>query len=90
MPSYIFDIDYNSDDGVTIIKYHGSDEVVRIPKTISGKPVTKIERYAFAYKKSLKKVIIPETVTYIAERAFWQCLYLNAIEYPGNLMDILR
>lgn len=53
-----------------------SDEL-EIPETIDGKAVTGIERKAFLQQSSLRKIVIPGTVTYIGDWAFSQCRQLE-------------
>ena len=67
--------------GVTIEKYTGTDEVVKIPAEIDNVPVKEIGAYAFnetqlslfEAPRQLKEIYIPEYVTYIGEYAFWNC-----------------
>ena len=78
--------DFEIKDGV-LIKYHGNDAEVIIPKG-----VTSIGRGAFAVKfpqkSALKKVIIPEGVTHIGEFAFHQCRNLESVTLPSTLQTI--
>lgn len=53
-----------------------SDEL-EIPETIDGKAVTGIERKAFLQQSSLRKIVVPGTVTYIGDWAFSQCRQLE-------------
>lgn len=83
------------EDSVTIYRYTGEEESVTIPEKIDGLPVTSIDgcytgpRFeydwigAFEGCKSLKKVKIPEGVTYIAGGAFY-CPALEEIYFFGN------
>ncbi len=70
------------DDGtVSIQKYTGSDEVIRIPEELDGKRVTHIESNMFGDKERLipKEIFIPSGVTGIDEQAFENCPNLTAI-----------
>ncbi|MCR5705015.1 MAG: leucine-rich repeat protein [Eubacterium sp.] len=65
---------YTITDGeVTITEYGGTDAEVEIPKNIDGYPVTKIGRNAFYKNNTIKKVVLPETLTEIEENAFYSC-----------------
>jgi hypothetical protein len=57
------------DDAVVITGYTGNADTVEIPAYIDGKPVVKINPYAFAYAGEWH-IIIPDTVTTIEWRAF--------------------
>jgi len=59
---------YEVDDNtVSIDKYNGKKSTVVIPKKIKGKKVTKIDSYAFAYNRTIKKLVIPEGVESIGQ-----------------------
>ena len=73
------------DNGITIIKYRGTDEHVVIPSTINNVPVTVINTIAFHDSINLKSVVIPENVTIIEETFFIFCKDLtNFIVAEGN------
>ena len=55
-----------SADGVTITKYNGSLESVRVPDTINGKAVICIGTEAFAENTSIETLILPQSVQAIA------------------------
>ena len=61
--------------------------VLTIPDTIDGKPVTGIGEYAFYNCTEMTGVKIPDTVTYIGERAFGLA-GLTEIELPAGLTTI--
>ena len=50
--------------------------------------VEKIAKSAFANRKNLEEVILPETVTFIDETAFSDCISLRSINLPSNLQTI--
>lgn len=94
---FIYEIDNNKNE-VTIIRYINDElesektnpnykEVVEIPETIKGYAVTAIGEEAFIWSK-MKKVIIPETVTEIKNRAFFGCKNLMNIEGVDNVTKI--
>ena len=51
---------------------------ITIPENYNGLPVTKIMDSAFESSK-IKEISIPSTVTYIGNKAFYQCTYLENI-----------
>ena len=72
------------DDTVEITDYNGSAETVDIPKTIDGKSVTSIGKYAFYYCSSLTSITIPDSVTSIGDWAFESCTSLTAIDVEAG------
>lgn len=80
----------------TIIEYRINDKdaptTVYIPETIGGVPVKSIGAESF-YKyfdteKSVKKVILPDTVTYIGKNAFLSCTDLEVLQLSSNITVI--
>ncbi|MEE5993189.1 MAG: leucine-rich repeat protein [Oscillospiraceae bacterium] len=63
---------------------------VEIPAYVNGVPVTEIAMGAFqdSYSKNLRKVVIPDTVKSIGERAFADCPYLQDITIPESVEEI--
>lgn len=57
--------------GVVIDKYVGSEETILIPSTIEGEKVYRIGDSSFANCYHVKKVILPNGVTEIGNRAFY-------------------
>ena len=62
--------------------------VVEIPSRVSIKgrfyPVTQIEAEGFKKCKNLKSIVIPPTVAYIGQGAFWDCPNLESVVLPDN------
>lgn len=77
-----------SEDGDTaylqsVGNFSGSEFTVAA--TYKGKPVTRIDSYAFSGKNSLKRVNIPEGVTEIGSYAFSECENLERIDLPKSV-----
>ncbi|MDR2599417.1 MAG: leucine-rich repeat domain-containing protein [Oscillospiraceae bacterium] len=73
--------------GVEITQYIGTSIRVRIPELIEGVPVISIGERAFA-DTGIMEVIIPESVTYIGDRAFSQIEALATIVIPNGVLYI--
>lgn len=73
--------------GIVITGYKGTQTAFQIPEEIEGKPVTEIGDEAFA-ESELEKVGLPEGVTFIGTRAFFNCQKLNFIGLPDSLKEI--
>ena len=83
------DFEYQiKDDSVIIIRYTGHDPSVNIPKTIAGKPVTRIGNSAFYRNTSLVYVQIPYGVTSIGQYAFAECTGLTNVIIPDSMTSI--
>lgn len=80
-----FTYEERGNNGITIIKYRGTDEHVVIPSTINNVPVTVINTGAFRDSVNLKSVVIPESVTIIEEAVFSTCTNLTSfVVKEGN------
>ena len=73
---------------VTITRYNGSAEVVVIPETIEGMPVTAIGGSAFFQRTSLTSITLPAGVTGIGDFAFSGCTSLPSITIPASVTSI--
>lgn len=71
-----------------ITGYTGTATQVKVPQTINGKPVTQIDKNAFANKSDLTHVVLPEGVTSIGTRAFEGCTNLECINIPSTVQSI--
>ncbi len=54
------------------------DETVSIPATYNGKPVTQVGMFAFSNCTAIKKVKLPDSVTYLSSYAFYGCKGLTS------------
>ncbi len=77
-----------SDDHAEITGFEGEDEELRIPSAIEGKPVTLVSQRYAAYPETLKKVILPDSVTTVDEDAFYRTKSLEEIRLPAGLKTI--
>lgn len=66
------------DDGTArIIGYTGKANALTVPEELDGHAVTAIGKVAFSSSKGLKSITIPDSVSFIGDKAFDGC--------PGNL-----
>ena len=83
------DFKYEFSDGEVIITgYLGSNEVVTIPNIIEGCLVRILGDSLFRYNSSLKRVVVPNTVTTIGSEAFRGCVNLQEMIIPDSVMTI--
>ncbi len=78
-----------NEEAAAITEYIGTDKTVVIPEKIEGKNVTTIFSCAFQ-NKSIKKVIIPSTVTQIWDHAFAYCDSLKVVIFGDNVTEIME
>ncbi len=69
-----------ADEGVTITGYIGKDSRVRVPQTIDGAAVVRIGENAFAENEKITSIILPESITSIGKKAFYQCNSLETMD----------
>lgn len=66
-----------------------TDEDIVIPEySPSGDKVTKIKGHAFSGRDQIKSIQIPETVTFIGESAFENCVNLEKVNLPKKITTI--
>jgi len=83
------DFTYTVSSGqATITGYYGPDNVVSIPATLGGYPVTYIGGYAFQGCTALTSVTIPDSVTSIGDLAFSSCTSLTSVTIPDSVTCI--
>jgi hypothetical protein len=73
-----------------VSKGEAVEEIVIIPESYNGKPVTRIAKYAFSYSRGLKSITIPDGVKSIGENAFSDCQALIDIIIPYSVNRIGR
>ncbi len=77
------------EDGTVEIKaYLGEAQVLLIPDTLDGIPVSSIGMDALCACRSLNDVTIAEGIVSIGHRAFANCSYMNSITIPDTVTEI--
>jgi len=92
-PASDFEYETNEDGGITITRYIGQSKNVIIPETIQNMPVTQIGRCAFVTKNTVRQypsnvvhsLQMPNTITKILGKAFYQCDELQSVTLSKNL-----
>ena len=80
---------YRIENGAaTVTGYNGDADEVSIPATLGGYPVRVIEDRAFADRRLLRTVSIPDGVTQIGWFAFSGCVLLERITIPQSVAAI--
>lgn len=82
--SYFFRV---NDGKVTITSYIGHENIVSVPSRLEGHLVTTIGSNAFIWE-SVTDVIIPDSVTTIGDKAFYECDALTGITIPNSVTSI--
>ncbi len=71
-------------DGLSLIRVVGNFALVEVPEEIpGGRKVTYLSKKAFLGKRTIKKIIIPHTVTGIGDWCFAGCANLESIVMPS-------
>ena len=72
-----------------VTAYSGSEVEIILAEKYLGVPVKQIGAYAF-YESKIKRVFIPDTVTVIADSAFYGCNKLTEVDIPDSVTHIGR
>ena len=72
-------------DEICITGYTGDAQVLRIPDTIGGMPVTMIDENFFAENKTLTHVYMPDTLVNLLWFTFEGCKNLEQVHLPAQL-----
>jgi hypothetical protein len=84
--------DFTTNNGtITITKYNGTNDVVTVPSTTNGYPVTSVGYIAFdcdCNRSYPTSVIIPDSVTNIGIGAFNGCYDLTNISLGNSIISI--
>ena len=76
------------DGSAVLTSYTGTDEELLLPERLDGHSVTGIEKNAFGWNYTLKRVVIPDSVEFIGEDAFASCSALVQVQLPARLQRI--
>jgi len=92
-----------ADKTAEIVEYNGTDENVVIPAEVNGYTVTGISGWsgkptnshplgvitgAFKNNKTIKTVVIPDTVKYIDDESFYGCTALESVMFGNGVEEI--
>ena len=80
----------NEDGTILLLHYDGfEEEKLVIPSEIDGHKVTGIGELFYTYNTTkVKEIALPNTITTIEERAFFNAMYLKKINIPESVNDI--
>jgi hypothetical protein len=78
----------NDDNTITLTQYTGSNNVVVIPATTNGYPVTSVGDTAFAGCVNLTSIEFPGSITNIGSGAFNSCFGLTNVAIPASVNTI--
>ncbi|MBQ8783102.1 MAG: leucine-rich repeat domain-containing protein [Clostridia bacterium] len=74
-------------DTVQLNDYTGDEKEVEIPEKNKGKTVTSVAAETFL-RSDITSVIIPDTVTVIEQKAFYECEELETVKMSENVKEI--
>ena len=77
-PESDFNVNYDGKSMVILSCGDKESREIIVPPTISGAPVTGIGNGAFSFSHGMRRIVVPDTVTFIENAAFRGC---------GNLVD---
>ena len=73
---------------VNITGYSGSETELKLPSELDGKRVSAVGNGAFRSNGAITSVVIPDTVTYIADCAFEGCTNLEEVTFGSSVKTI--
>ncbi len=79
---------FYEDETVDIISYTGSDEIVKLPKSIEGSSVVGFGMKAFDSCEGLRAVYIPSTAKSLPSKLFNSCPDLTTVYIPRSIRKI--
>ena len=65
-----FEFEEDADGNISVCRYNGSDEIVVVPSSYEGKPVTYIAPLAFVNDCPVKAVKLPDSLAEIQDDSF--------------------
>ena len=75
-------------DEYMLYAYLGSEETVEIPSSYQGKPVTRVDSSAFTAAKTVKKIILPDSIGIILDGTFQYLSTLEEIVIPDSVYSL--
>ena len=81
----IWEKEHEDKKTVMLLKYRGTDQNPELPGETHGGEVFSIGPGCFKNNKSVKNVVLPESVTNIAKAAFRGCSNLKSVQLPAGL-----
>lgn len=83
------DMEYKVENNEMIVqKYNGTSSQIEIPSVVDGYPVTGIADYAFHNCRSVKKVILLDSIITIGNHAFYDCRSLESMVISDAIRSI--
>lgn len=83
--THVAGIDYLvTGSGAMVISASTKQKQLVLPETVDGKPLMAIRESAFR-ELPLETIVIPDTVTQLGEKAFWNCENLYSVVMPEGL-----
>ena len=76
--------------GLDYSKYDINALTIIIPSEYKGLPIVGIKDEAFVGREKIKKIFLPDTITYIGEAVFKNCKGLTSIKIPNSVISIGR
>lgn len=80
--------DFIDENTYQIAGYIGKDDTVIIPDSFNGKPVIKIDDYAFFSNDYVKNITIPNSIKSIGNYVFNSCFGIEEITIPDSISTI--
>ena len=78
------------EDGIAITGFGGRVLRAQVPGLIEGKKVVRIEKKAFLSRKTLREIILPDSIREIDDWAFAYCSHLEKITFPAGNFTVGR
>ena len=71
-----------ADNGICITAYEGNAEQLLVPECIDNYPVYAVGKKSFLGNRSLRRIVLPDTIEIIGDWAFSRCRILKNITLP--------
>ena len=76
-------------DGYLLSDYRGTEETLVVSGSLDGKPVVGIADATFKHCKTLKHIVLPDSVRSIGRGAFFFCENLQSITFGNGLKSLV-